>query len=48
MRARVMPIQKWLGSLPMAVTLILVIALILAVGTLYELKFGTAAVQATI
>ena len=36
---------RWLGSLPVAVGVLITIALVLAWGTLYEARFGTAAVQ---
>lgn len=35
----------WLGSLPIAVTLLVLIAAVLAWGTIYEARFGTASVQ---
>ena len=35
----------WFGSLPMAVVLLVTIAGVLAWGTIYEMRFGTAAVQ---
>lgn len=38
-------ILRWLGSLKMAVALLLLIAVVLAYGTIYEARFGTAAVQ---
>lgn len=36
---------KWLGSLRIAVPLLIIIAAVLAWGTIYESRFGTAAVQ---
>ncbi len=48
MPTRIQRIQAWLGSLPMAVLLLLAIGTVLAWGTIYESRFGTAAVQQTI
>ena len=39
------PLHRFLGSLPMAVTVLLTIGTVLAWGTLYETRFGTASVQ---
>ena len=39
------PFVRFLGSLSIAVPLLIVIALVLAWGTIYETRFGTAAVQ---
>ncbi|HEX9780530.1 MAG TPA: cytochrome c biogenesis protein ResB [bacterium] len=36
---------RWMGSLQMAVALILAIAIVLAWGTIYETRYGTASVQ---
>ncbi len=36
---------RWLGSLHMAVPLLVAIAAVLGYGTFYETRFGTAAVQ---
>ena len=46
--ARLSRIQAILGSLAMAVGLLLTIGAVLAWGTLYESRFGTAAVQQTV
>ncbi|MBI4353676.1 MAG: cytochrome c biogenesis protein ResB [Candidatus Omnitrophica bacterium] len=39
------PLRRFLGSLQIAVALLIAIAVVLAWGTLYETRFGTAAVQ---
>ena len=44
-RFRVADVRRWLGSLHLAVPLLVLIAAVLAWGTLYETRFGTAAVQ---
>ncbi len=36
---------RWVGSLPLAVVLLITIAVVLAWGTIYETRFGTASVQ---
>ncbi|MDP3703928.1 MAG: cytochrome c biogenesis protein ResB, partial [Candidatus Omnitrophota bacterium] len=48
MRQTLRKVGTILGSLPMAVGLILLIAAVLAWGTIYEARFGTAAVQQVI
>jgi len=39
------PLLRWLGSLKIAVPLLIAIAAVLAWGTIYEARFGTASVQ---
>ena len=41
-------VVRWIGSLSIAVPLLVVIAAVLAWGTIYEARFGTAAVQQTV
>ena len=45
---RMARVIRWLGSLPMAVSLLTAIGATLALGTLYEVRFGTPAVQRAI